>query len=122
MIKQSNELAYVICALESDRLGAKDDSKKREMEAYDQKKKKSEQKQTRDDGESLEGLNTCEVLLHSVLTFGIDHINNLKVKDLRVILHYHFGSKNLKGIPKKVELVEAVKYIFRKDWDSLVQR
>ena len=38
----------------------------------------------------------------------MDHINNLKVKDLRVLLHYHFGSENLKGIQNKVELVEAL--------------
>ena len=31
-------------------------------------------------------------------------------------------SEKLKGIPKKVELVVAVKYFFRKDWDGLVQR
>ena len=41
----------------------------------------------------------------------MDHINNLKVKDLKVLLRYQFGSEKLKGIPKKVELVEAVKYI-----------
>ena len=38
----------------------------------------------------------------------MDHINNLKVKDIRALLCYHFGSERLKGIPKKVELVEAV--------------
>ena len=38
-----------------------------------------------------------------------------------MIICYHFGPENLKGIPNKVELVEAVKYIFRKDWDGLVQ-
>ena len=50
------------------------------------------------------------------------HINKHKVKNLRVIPCYHFGSEKLKGIPNKVELVGAVKYIFRKDWDGLVQR
>ena len=44
------------------------------------------------------------------LAFGMDHINNNKVKDLRVIIRYHFGSEKLKGIPKKVEPVNAVKY------------
>ena len=39
----------------------------------------------------------------------MDHINNLKVKDLRVLLHYQFGSEKLKGSPKKVELLDAVK-------------
>ena len=46
----------------------------------------------------------------SVLSFGMDHINNLKVKGLRLIICYHFGSEKLKGIQKKVEIVEAVKY------------
>ena len=91
------------------------------MKTEDQRKKKSEQKQMRYDDERLKGIETCELLVHSVLEFGTDHINNLKVKDLRVLLHYHFGSEKLKGIPKKVELVGAVKYIFRKDWDCLVQ-
>ena len=40
--------------------------------------------------ESLKGLDTCEVLVSSALEFGMDHINNLKVKDLRVLLCYHF--------------------------------
>ena len=39
----------------------------------------------------------------------MDHINNLKVKDLRMLLHYNFGSEKLKRTPKKVEVVEAVK-------------
>ena len=47
---------------------------------------------------------------HSVLVFGMDHVNNLKLKDLRVLLRYHFGSEKLKGIPKKLEHVEAVQY------------
>ena len=42
------------------------------------------------------------------------HINNLKVKDSRVILCYHFGSEKLKGFPKKMELVEAVKMFFER--------
>ena len=68
----------------------------------------------RDDDEGLKGIDTCEVLVHSVLVFGMDHINNLKVKDLRFLLCYHFGSEKLKGIPKKLELVGDVKHIFRK--------
>ena len=44
----------------------------------------------------------------------MDHINNLKVKDLRVLLCYHFGSEKLKGRPKKVELVENVRYFFER--------
>ena len=61
----------------------------------------------RDDDETLKGLEDFEVLVLSVLSFGMDHINNLKVKDLRVILCYYFGSENFKGCPKKVELVGA---------------
>ena len=41
----------------------------------------------------------------------MDHINNLNVKDIRVLHCYHFGSEKLKGSQKKVELVEDVKYI-----------
>ena len=56
----------------------------------------------------LKGLEKCEYLVLSVSEFGMDHINNLKVKDLGVLFHYHFWSENLKGIPNKVELLEAV--------------
>ena len=69
------------------------------MEVEDHEKKKSEHKQLMDYYERLEGLETCEVLVCSVLAFGMDHINNLKVKDLRVLLRYHFGSEILKGGP-----------------------
>ena len=61
-------------------------------------------------------------MVRSVLTFGMDHINTLKVKELMVLLHYHFGSERLKGTPKKVELVEAVTELFRREWDSIMQR
>ena len=50
------------------------------MEAEYQRKKKSEKKQMREDGDRLKGIVTCEVLAHSVLEFDMDHINNLKVK------------------------------------------
>ena len=49
-----------------------------------------------------------EVLVRSVLPFVMDRINNLRLKELRGLLRYHFWSKSLKGSPKKVELVEAV--------------
>ena len=61
-------------------------------------------------------------MVRSVLKFGVDHINNLKVKELRVFLRYHFGSERLKGTPKKVELVEAVTVLFWRYWESLMQR
>ena len=51
----------------------------------------------------------------------MDHINNLKLKDIRVLLRYYFGSEKLKGGPKKVELVGAVEYFSRNNWDGLVQ-
>ena len=112
MIKQENKLASILCDIESDHLGSNKYRKKIAMEAEDQSKEKSEQNQMRDDDESLTGLETCEVVVHSVLAFGMDHTNNLKVKDIRVLLRYHFGSDNLKASPKKVELLEAIIYIF----------
>ena len=79
------------------------------MDAKYQSKKKSEQNQMRGDYERLKGLATCEVLVCSALEFVMDHINNLKVKDFRLLIRYHFGSEKLKGIPKKVELVEVTR-------------
>ena len=58
----------------------------------------------RDDADRLKGLETCEFLVLSVLLFGMGHINNLKVKDLRVLPCYNFGSENLRRIPKKWNL------------------
>ena len=56
----------VLRDIESDRLEAKENRKKRDMEAEDQRKNKSEQDQMRDDNERLKGLETCEVLVCSV--------------------------------------------------------
>ena len=61
-------------------------------------------------------------MVPSVLTFGMDHINNLKVKEIWVLIRYHFGSERLEGIPKKVGLVEAVTGLFRRYWEGLMQR
>ena len=52
----------------------------------------------------------------------MDHINILKVKELRVLLCYQFGSERLKGSPKKVELLEAATDLFRGDSEDLIQR
>ena len=52
----------------------------------------------------------------------MNHINTLKVKELRVLLRYLFGSERLKGTQKKVDLVEAVTGLFQRDWESLMQR
>ena len=59
----------------------------------------------RDDDDSLKGIDTSDFLVCSVLAFGMDHINNLKVKELIVRIRYQFGSEILKDIPNKVELV-----------------
>ena len=101
MIKQAKKTS-VLYDIQSDHFGEKWDRKNRVMEAEDRRKKKSEQKHIKVDGQRLKGLDTCEVLVCSVLTFGMDHINNLKVKYLRVFLHHHFGSENMKGSPNKV--------------------
>ena len=61
-------------------------------------------------------------MIRSALTFGMYHINKLKVKELKVLLRYHFGSERLMGSPNKVELVEAVTDLFQRDWESLMQR
>ena len=61
-------------------------------------------------------IETFEFLVHSVLAFGIYHINNLKLKEIRVMICYHFGSEKLKAIPNKVELLEAVTEFLQKDW------
>ena len=79
------------------------------MEAEDHRKKKYEQKHMRYDDERLKGLENYEVLVISVLVFGMDHINNLKFKDIIVFIYYHFGSKNLKESLNKVELMEDLK-------------
>ena len=60
----------------------------------------------------MRGIESCEALDYFVLTFGMDHINNFKVKELRAILCYQFGLERLKGIPYKVELVEDVDDLF----------
>ena len=56
----------------------------------------------RGDDKRLKGIDTCEVLVCSVLAFGMDCINNLKLKELRVIIFYHCGSEKLKGIQNKL--------------------
>ena len=48
MIKQENELASVLCDIESDCIGEKEDRRKREMDAEYQGKNKSEHNHSRD--------------------------------------------------------------------------
>ena len=98
------------------------EKKKRATEVEENRRQKYEEKQVRENKDKLRGLESCEALVRSVLTFGMDHINKLKVKELQVLLHYHFGSERLKGSPKKVELMEAVIDLFRRDWEVLMQR
>ena len=76
------------------------------------RRQKSEEKKVRENEDKLRGLESCEALVRSVLTFGMENINNLKVKQLRVLLRYNFGLERSKGTPKKVELVEAVTGLF----------
>ena len=51
----------------------------------------------------------------------MDHINNLKVKELRFLLHYQLGLERLKESPNKVELVEALTDLFRSGWEGVMQ-
>ena len=57
-----------------------------------QKKKKSEYNQMREDDERLKGIELCKVLGCSVLEFGMDHTNKHKVKEIKFLIWYHFGS------------------------------
>ena len=58
------------------------------MEEEDQRMEKSEKKHIRDDDNRIKGFENCEVLVGSVLAFDMYHINNLKVKNLRVLLRF----------------------------------
>ena len=78
--------------MESDRIREKEEKKKRATEVEENRRHKYEEKQVRENEDRLRGLESCEALVRSVLTFGMDHINNLKVKELRVLLCYHFSS------------------------------
>ena len=99
-----------------------EEKKKRAAEFEENRRQKYEEKQVTENEYKLRGFESCEALVRSVLTFGMDHINILKVKELRVLLRYQFGSDRLKGIPKKVELVEAVTDLFQRDWEGIMQR
>ena len=39
-----------------------------------------------------------------------------------MLLCYHFGSERLKGTLNKVKFVEAIADLFRRYWESLMQR
>ena len=57
-----------------------------------------------------------------VLSYDMDHINNLKVKDLNVLLWYNLETEKLMEVPKKVELIEDVTKLFRKNAEGLDHR
>ena len=93
---------------------AKEDNKKRETEVEENRRQKSEENQVRENEDRLIGLESRESLICSVLMIGMDHINNLKVKGIWVLIFYHFELERLKGSQKKVELVEAVTDLFQR--------
>ena len=111
-IRQANKLTSLFCDLESDRMRGKEEKKTRAMETEENRRRKTEEKQVRENVNRLRGLESCEALVCSILTFGMDQINNLKAKELWVLLCYHFELERLKGIPNKVELVDAVTDLF----------
>ena len=82
------------------------------MESEKNRRGKYEEKNVRVNEYRLIDLDSCESFVCSVLTFGMYHINKLKLKELWVILRYHFGLERLKGCLKKVELVEAFTGLF----------
>ena len=67
------------------------------MESEENIRHKSEEKQVRGNKYRLRHLESCEALVCYILTFGMDHINNLKVKELWINIFYHFGLEILKG-------------------------
>ena len=85
-IIQANKLASVLCDLESDFIREKEDRKKRATEAEENRRWKSEENQVRENRDRLRGIESFEALVCSVLTFGMDHIDNLKSKELQVLL------------------------------------
>ena len=64
----------------------KEQNKKRAKEVETNRKQKSEDKKVRDNEDKLRGLESCEALVCSVLIFDMDHITDLKVKELWVLL------------------------------------
>ena len=62
------------------------------MESEENGRQKSQENQVRGEKYRLIVLESCEALVRSVLTFGMNNINKTKVKELRLRLRYHFGS------------------------------
>ena len=69
----------------------KEEKKKRETEVEENRRQKYEEKQVRENEDRLRGIESCEALVCSVFTFGMDYINTLKVKELWLLLCCHFG-------------------------------
>ena len=90
IIKQAKKLEYFFGDIQSDRLGSKDE-KNIATDAEDHSKNKYEQKHRRDYVKRLKYLDNCEDLFFLVWEFVIDHINKIKVKELRVFLQNRFG-------------------------------
>ena len=63
-----------------------EEKKKRATEVEENRRRESEEKQVMENEDRLRGLESCEDFVHSILTFGMDHINNLKAKELQVLL------------------------------------
>ena len=99
MINKKNDLASVLGDMNPGRIGENDNRKKGAMEADYQRINESKHNQMREDNERSKGLENCEVLVCLVLAFVVNCINNIKFKDLRVLLRYHFRSEKLKGGP-----------------------
>ena len=92
MIKKAKKLASDLCDIVSDLLSTRGESKKRVTEAEDQRKKKYGQKQRREDNERSKDIHNVVVYVHSFFSFGMYHIKNLKVKDIRLTLVWNFRS------------------------------
>ena len=60
----------------------KEDRNKRATEVEENRRKKSEDKQVRENKDRLRGLESYEALVCSVLTIGMDHINNIRAKEI----------------------------------------
>ena len=71
-------MASVLCDLSSSCIGVKQEKKKRDTEAEENRRRDSEEKQVRENKDRLRFLKSFEALICSVLIFGMDHINNLK--------------------------------------------
>ena len=91
VFNQSNYLSGVLGGIQSYRLGVKEDSNERVIEAQDHSTSKSEHNQRRQDEERLYFIHICGFLV--CYFFCIQHVSRqyLKVKQIMLLCHYHFG-------------------------------